>query len=549
LLNSSVWILLFSGIIAHLTLLTRHFGWMWRLEHFQYFPVALAAAAVVAHDRRFDIVRRATGPKTSLVYAGLLAMVGFLCLGLLLGFPLVGWLSILGFLAVLLYASYGWGGLAAAWPIFLMLLLTRPLPDQLVQPITIGMQKIASQLASGLLDMFGVMHVQQGVVLSLVGKSFMAEEACSGIRSLFSSIAAIVFFGLMQRYGWRRHTFNILQTIFWVIIFNAVRIAAVILVEDRWEFSIAEGWRHELFGYLIFFLIFGTILSTDQWIAAIFPPVEAEPPAVPAHSPTQWYNALSWPGSRWSVLAFSLAYGLLGLLSLRLLSLQPVRTGFIEPLVAASRDQLPPEMLGWKVKNFRHLVRDRDDLQGKESYVWEFEKQGLSAVLSLDGTFDDYHYLAWCYSARGWECGVTNNYTSVVERAAGKTSGEEELTELALTKSSGETGLVLFTAVDKYGEVVVPPLKLQERSVAKLIAMLVNAVKFAFGQPSVQQVRLATFVPPVSTVQLLVIPPEPLNEAGEQEVKRLFLTSRDLLRRSTLFEREAVGVASREVIP
>jgi exosortase len=545
LLNYSVWLLLLFGIVAHLTLLTRHFGWLWQLEHFQYFPVALAAAAVVAHDRRFDILQRATSPRNWVVYGGLLAMVACLCLGLLLGFPMVGWLSILGFLAVLLYASYGWGGLAAAWPVFLMLLLTRPLPDQLVQPVTIGMQKLASSLASGWLDIFQVMHVQQGVVLSLVGKSFMAEEACSGIRSLFSSIAAIVFFGLMQRYGWRRHAFNILQTIFWVVIFNAVRIAAVILVEDRWDFSIAEGWRHELFGYVIFFLIFGTILSTDQLLGAIFPPAEPLPPPAP-DKVIPWYRALVWPGSPASVLGFSGAYLLLGLLSIRMLSLQPVRTGFIEPLVAASRDQLPPEILGWQVKNFRHVVRDRDDLQGKESYVWEMEKQGLTAVLSLDGTFNDYHFLAWCYSARGWECGVENNYTPLADRAAGKALGEEELTKLALNKSSGETGLVLFTAVDKYGEVVIPPWEFQQRSFEKIIDSFWFSLKFALGQPSVQQIRFNTFVPPVSTVQLLVIPPEPLNEAGEQEVKRLFLTSRDLLRRSSLFERPAIGVASWE---
>jgi exosortase len=111
-----------------------------------------------------------------------------------------------------------------------MLLVIRPVPGSLEQLLTINMQKVASTLAGNILNIMGVLHYKQGVVLKLVGQSFMAEEACSGVRSLFSSITAIVFLGLMNRYHWSRHLFNVMQTIMWVVVLNAFRIAVVVYV-------------------------------------------------------------------------------------------------------------------------------------------------------------------------------------------------------------------------------------------------------------------------------------------------------------------------------
>ncbi len=147
-------------------------------------PGCLGCRGVLAYSHRGDIVRNATAPRMQFVWIGLIAIVLGLTIASLLGLALTGWLSFLAFLAIMIYASYGSRGAVGLGPCLHHVVVIKPLPTFLEQTLTIGMQKIASLFAGCLLNMMGVMHFQQGVVLVLVGKSFMAEEACSGfVRS------------------------------------------------------------------------------------------------------------------------------------------------------------------------------------------------------------------------------------------------------------------------------------------------------------------------------------------------------------------------------
>ncbi len=537
-MNHLVWYLFFAGLAAHGPMVGLHFTRMWNAEHFQYFPVALIAAGVLAYSYRGEIVRNATSPRASVVGVGLAIVMCVIALASLLGLALTGWISFLCFLAMMIYASYGRGGLWSSVPVFIMLMVIKPLPTFLEQPLTIGMQKVASLFAGCLLNMMGVMHFQQGVVLVLVGKSFMAEEACSGIRSLFSSLAAVIFLGLMNRYHWVRHLLNILQTVLWVIVYNAFRIAVVVFVEENFEFSIAEGWSHELFGYVIFFVIFGTVLSTDRLFSAIVLPPEHEPEEDPPGMPQRWSDALVWPSSHKTGVALASIFGVIALLSLRMLFLVPdYKDGFAQRLAAAEKEYLPSEIEGWEIGDFKPVNRPEHDLQGSDSYIWELKKDNRRLVVSLDGTFNDFHDLAWCYTALGWDCVSNRNYSTIAERASGKQFADGEMTRLGLTKLSGETGVVMFSAVDKRGEVVVPPPQFGQETGVHIQGAIVNALRFAFGMQTQEGLRATTFVPPVSTIQLVYMPIEPANEEEIEELKKVFLKAREILKQSPRFER------------
>jgi len=511
--NHLVWYLFFAGLAAHASMVCLHFSRMWNAEHFQFFPVALIATGILAYSRRADVVRNATIPRSIVVWGGMTVVFATIFVASLLGLALTGWLSFVAFLALMVYASYGSGGLWSSLPIFIMLLVIKPLPTFLENPLTIGMQKFASLFAGSLLNILGVMHFQQGVVLVLVGKSFMAEEACSGIRSLFSSIVAIVFLGLMNRYHLLRHVLNILQTILWVVVFNAFRIAVVVYIEAAYDFSIAEGWKHELFGYVIFFVIFGTVLSTDRLLAAIVLPRNHDHVDDPETMPKRWSDALVWPGASGSAVALAAIFSVITILSIRMLFMVPDYTiSFAEPLMAAEREFLPAEIEGWSVEHFRHINRPEHDLQGSDSYVWDLKKGDRRIKISLDGSFNDFHDLSWCYTALGWSCISNRFYSTIEERAKGIQLPDSELTQLDLDKLSGETGTVLFSAVDKLGDVVVPPPQFGQETTLFVKQSIVHALRFAVGQQTDAGLRATTFVAPVSTVQLVYTPTEPIKE-------------------------------------
>ena len=554
-----IWILLFVGLLAHATLLLAHFQWMWNAEHFQFFPVALMAAAYLAYKRRgllwqhktnYDsdgrvLPMRLPSSRGWVVSAGLALVSITLFFALVLQYPLVGWHCFLAFTAILLIGSYGMHGVWAMMPVYVVLLVIKPLPQFLEQPLTIRMQQTATQLASFLLDLVGLLHYKQGVVLVSVGKSFMAEEACSGIRSLFSSITAIVFWGLLNRYSWRRTCINVVQTVFWVLVFNAIRIAIVIYVEERFGFSIATGWRHDLLGFLIFLFIFGMVLSMDQLLASLIEPhfigdadetIEESRQHIPKIG---WMEWLRWAGNRTSLIAWCALFGLIALFGGQMLFMRPdgvFGNRYAERLAAPDKEVLPDELSGWKLEGFEHVTRPEQDLQGSDSFVWTYRDRAERVIVSMDGSFNDYHNLQVCYWAIGWQVKSDAFYTPITKRIRNEVDESGEFTLLRLDKATGEQGLVIFSAIDRRGDIVPKPLVAISDKLIFLMDRFENTLRLAVGLAPKASQRLTTFVPPVSTIQMVYMPSHSIEETDVNRLRRFFFEIRDRLQQSPRFK-------------
>lgn len=554
-----IWILLLVGFLAHATLLLTHFQWMWNAEHFQFFPVALMAAAYLAYQRRGLLLQHKTIYDTDgrvlampllssrgwVVSAGLALVSIALFFALVLQYPLVGWLCFLAFTAILLFGSYGMRGVWAMMPVYVVLLVIKPLPEFLEQPLTIRLQQTATQLASFLLDLVGLLHYKQGVVLVSVGKSFMAEEACSGIRSLFSSITAIVFWGLLNRYSWRRTCVNVVQTVFWVLAFNAIRIAIVIYVEEKFGFSIATGWRHDLLGFVIFLFIFGMVLSMDQLLASLIEPhfindtdetVEESRRHIPKIG---WMEWLRWAGNRTSLIAWCAIFGFIALLGGQLIFMRPegvFGNRYAERLEAPDKEWLPDELNGWRLEGFEHVTRSEQDLQGSESFVWTYRDRAERVMVSLDGSFNDYHNLGVCYWAMGWQVKSDAFYTPIAKRIQNEVDDSGEFTLLRLDKATGEQGLVIFSAIDRRGAIVPNPLVAVSDKLIFFIDRFANTLRFAVGLAPKASQRLTTFVPPVSTIQIVYMPSHLIEETDVDRLRRFFFEIREGLQQTPRFK-------------
>jgi exosortase len=559
-----VWILLSLGVIAHLPLILKHFRIMWSGEAYQYFPVAIGAAIVLLYMRRGELQRIAfknpedgsdsgdPPPNVWVLSVALSLNAMVFTLAVVTTFSWLAWVSLILFLPTLVYSTYGWSGMKAVMPVALVLLVIRPIPGSLEQSVVVGMQRIASRFSGLLLDAIGIVHYRQGVVLVLPEQSFMAEEACSGIRSLFSSITAILVWGLMNRYHWLRNILNILQTIFWVIVYNALRITLVVWVEHSTDLSIASGWKHDLLGLFIFILIFATTLSTDQLLGVLFPLAgvtddeeeETErttsqgfAASVPGVSKSNWlhWNAPVKPGIVWICI-----FAVLTIASLRLSYLEYVYeyngVSIEQTLVAPSQDFLPEQIDGWRTVSFKHEQRSMNHEMGADSYLWTLvNKNEKGVIVSIDGVFDDYHELSVCYTSLAWMVSPERFYRKSGEPETGVIAEPENFTRLNLSKLTGESGLVLFTAVDRNGNVVVPP---PARTTDMLLLLKENALstfRALFGMQAYSGLRDAPFLPPVSTIQMVYQPNSAVTEEDAAEIRSLFLKVREILRASPRF--------------
>lgn len=558
------WILLLFGVIANAPILWGHFLWMSIVQHFQFFPFAIAAAGALLYSRRTElgnILQARSGtivqtgdsetgevvsrqfhkpnPWVLFVGFGINAVVLLFCT--LVGLSLLAWCNFLFFLVLLVYATYGRDGLWVIVPSLVTLLIMRPLPRGLEDRVTTGMQQLASNLSSYLLDGLGVLHYRSGVVLALANQSFMAEEACSGIRSLFSSITAIVVWGLFNHYHWFRHFVNVAQTVLWVLVFNALRIMLVVFVADKTSFDIATGWAHATLGLVIFLLIFAMVLSTDQLISGLFSKIKDEEfDIVTAETSSvsqigSWTDWLRWDGASTQQKFWIGVFGILALLSIRLEAAKGFSifsdTFSEQSMLAPTVDFLPPKIDDWSVQDFEHVHRTEANEMGSDSYRWTLTNGPKTIIVSVDGVFLDHHDLTTCYYFMGWKVQRDVYYDSLADQQTGVQGNLKNLTELTMSKLTGETGMVLFSAVDRVGKIVPPG----DRTYLSMLDRIIVSLKTIVGLQSVHGLNQTFYTLPISTIQVVYQPTNSISETDATQIQEIFFKVRELLLKSPRF--------------
>ena len=464
--GSSKWIdiLFAAAVLAHLPIGYEYYRRMWSVGHYQFFPLLMVAAGWMIADRLIE--SQQLKPKSRLNYWLLLADLVLLAAASLMFSPFFWIWSLILLIVIYVYDRWGWQGVRHTSPAWLLLLFIVPLPSNLDLKLVNKLQFFSSQLASYILDAFGQVHFREGVILITEKKQFFTEEACSGIRSLFSSLSAMAIFGVMMRYGWQRHLFNFIQTILWVLIGNSVRIALVVYLADNVDESFATGTTHELMGLANFMFVFLFALSTDRginaWQASTSDATKApldsdvEEPVVdgvvvPRRNPSQHVTnrPVIW---QWPLV---IGFVIVGLFSARLIYAKSIIDNFRfdeTMLVESYKTDLPKQIGGWKQINFEHEDRDDTRLLAPESYVWTFiSGDNQRAIVSLDSPYLDFHNLHDCYQGFGWDVDYENKYLDQDNSLSQATN----LTELTMEKS-GEYGVVLFTAFDRDGVLVRP---------------------------------------------------------------------------------------------
>jgi exosortase/archaeosortase family protein len=106
-------------------------------------------------------------------------------------------------------------------------------------------------------------------VIALPGRRLLVEEACSGVHSLFVTLAAALFYGFWRKFSAVCLVVLLAATAFWAVVVNIGRIVLVTWVVARSGMDLLGGWRHEAVGLAVVVLTLGLIASTDR----LYPPV------------------------------------------------------------------------------------------------------------------------------------------------------------------------------------------------------------------------------------------------------------------------------------
>jgi hypothetical protein len=180
--------------------------------------------------------------------------------------------------------------------------------------------------------------------------------------------------------------------------------------------------------------------------------------------------------------------------------------------------------------------RDRDNPYGAHSRTWRYQtKSGLTAVVSFDYPFPDWHDLRWCYNAIGWRQDRTDKFTHPVKVKVGATARDENLECIWFDLSKGlvNHGYCWFTEFDPAGRPV-PIRDWESEWAAKGYAGNRWADRFsAMRDRWLSVFGLAQAQPPaydVLQVQVLIETYGSLAPADKEEAQKFFVQAAELIR-------------------
>jgi exosortase len=446
-------------VLAHVPLLAAHAGQLWERPHYQFFPVLLLGAVVLAVRRL-----RGLGPLTPGRAPAAYTLLAVAWLGLIAA-ELVhsSWLAAVATLLLLLAGAYAVGGGALVrrlLPAWLLLWLAVPPPFNLDRSLVLALQGLTASWSSRLLDLFGIWHVMAGNVVELADRRLLVEDACSGVNSLFSVVACTVFFVFFAGRRPVHAVLLLLSAVAWVLVANVARVVVVTCATARWGINLVDGWRHDAVGFALFALALLFLWSTDRLLLFFLGrPATAEPAAAEtgerAEPEGRFFGVArtTWLAS-WSVACL---YGLVLLLHLTFYGpWAGERAGPEGPVSAAlgklSAESLPERIGEWRRSDFGGLQRNPGSAYGEFSKLWTYRLGKVNAVLSFDYPFAERHDLRTCYANQGWALGEQTVHRG---DADGK-GGAVPMLEVKMTRPGYRSGQLWFCEFDSQGNLLEP---------------------------------------------------------------------------------------------
>lgn len=534
--------------MAHLPIALEYFVRMWRTGHYQFFPLVMVVIGWLWYQTTDQLESHSETPNSRVFSILMLGVMVLVAVATVLNTSFVGAVSMAFLFATALYGFYGLSGFKRGLPLVFLTLFIVPLPARLDTILIFNLQFLASQLASWILDVFGQTHFREGVILQTETRGFLTEEACSGIRSLFSSLAGIAIYGVTMGYRWPRHLFNLTQTLIWVVVGNAIRIATVVVVSEHYSDRIASGRPHEILGLVTFLLIFLLAISTDRLYGAFAKEDEgeesdeegasgeADSDLVSRSNSKEHFQPASWLG--WVVLTLAALVLLVGarIAYVQTMNNQGIALYSYDRLPFPDQTNLPERIGGWSQVSFEHTNRGKENLQAEDSFIWTFENQGLTALISVDCPWEDWHNLDNCYSGLGWGTHIRHFFAGQDSLEVGADMPETNFSQIGMRKNSGETGVVIFSSVDANANMVTPQFSGGYISIESAWKQVVMNLYRALGVSREKSAGVQGYKLPLSTFQLLCTPETEVTQDQMRSLRLLFVDARKLLKESPRFK-------------
>jgi exosortase len=181
---------------------------------------------------------------------------------------LLYWISGLDVLGVTL-CLLGWLG-GTRWvryfaPPLLFMLIALPWPMNLEQGAIQNLMRLVAGMTVTVVNCLGIPAVQHGNLIEVSAGLVGIDEACSGVRSLQSSLMLSLFLGEMNRWSWKRRAGLLGASMLFVLLANLVRTTFLVWAAARRGIPQMQAW-HDAAGILIMLIVLPGLLSLSYWM-------------------------------------------------------------------------------------------------------------------------------------------------------------------------------------------------------------------------------------------------------------------------------------------
>lgn len=168
-------------------------------------------------------------------------------------------IAVLICLAGLVLYYRGWSQLCALWLPFALLAFTIPLPEVVLNSLTLPLQLLASEIAVTLLESRHVPVALSGNIILLPGQELFVAEACSGLRSLSALLGLTLLIGGTALRTFPTRVVLLLLAVPAAIAANALRVFGTGFGAYYLGPEVTHGTLHTVAGGLVFLLPLGLV--------------------------------------------------------------------------------------------------------------------------------------------------------------------------------------------------------------------------------------------------------------------------------------------------
>jgi exosortase B len=172
---------------------------------------------------------------------------------------------------------HGWSALRRAWfPLFFMVFMI-PLPEVLVQAITMPLKHAVSVVTEDLLHAAGYPIGRAGVTLTIGPYELLVADACSGMNSLLTlESLGLLYMRLMNYQSKTRNLLLALAIIPTSFFANVTRVIILVLVTYYFGDEVGQGFVHSFSVLVLFSVSLVSIYFIDKVLGLWFKPAAVE---------------------------------------------------------------------------------------------------------------------------------------------------------------------------------------------------------------------------------------------------------------------------------